>query len=474
MKKHSFFSYLFWTIIAISAGIIISSSFVVALKTARTYANGFNKPLVYEAKRFPLSVIKEIGKETEKIVTRASRIALGNDLKNESGNKKENGKSITADLDKMIIYLQENGNTVEELPILSKGKSGSPWETPVGKYAVAYKEEKHFSSIGKVWMPNSIQFFGNFFIHGWPYYADGTPVYEGYSGGCIRLSVSDSKKVYDFVENGTPIYVSKQSNSAAFGNESYNTLNDNPQKPTLSSKNYLVADINTGDIILSKDESKQLPIASITKLVTALISLETIDQAKTIFVPKDATTRNGTGKKDLSEGEVISTGSLIYPLLLQSSNIASETLANQIGRQNFINYMNQKTSAIGLNETSFADPSGISEKNISTAEDLLKLLSYLFKNKKHILDITKNKSMKDGMKTWVNNDKLADFENFLGGKTGQTEAARKTFAGIFSLPLSEFEEKNIGIILLQGEDREDDVLKILDYLKNNVYYGTKI
>ena len=72
--------------------------------------------------------------------------------------KKKTEKSITADLDKMIIYLQENGNTVEELPILSKGKPGSPWETPVGKYAVAYKEEKHFSSIGKVWMPNSIQF----------------------------------------------------------------------------------------------------------------------------------------------------------------------------------------------------------------------------------------------------------------------------------------------------------------------------
>ena len=475
MKKHHFFSYLFWTFIAVSAGIIISSSFVATLKTAKNYANGLNKPFVYEAKGFPLSVVREIGKETEKIINRASRIALGNDFKSESGNQKEkNEKYITADLDKMILYLHENGKTVEKLPILSKGKPGSPWETPVGKYAVLYKEEKHFSSIGKVWMPNSIQFFGNFFIHGWPYYPDGTPVYEGYSGGCIRLSVSDSKKVYDFADKGTPIYISKQSNSEIFGNKSYNTLNNNSKKPTLSSKNYLVADINTGDIILSKNESEQLPIASITKLITALISLETINQEQTTFVPKDATTKNGTGKKDLSEGEVISTGSLLYPLLLQSSNIASETLANQIGRQNFIDYMNQKTSAIGLNKTSFADPSGISEKNTSTAEDLLKLLSYLFKNKKHILDITKNKSIKDGMKTWVNNDKLADFENFLGGKTGQTEAARKTFAGIFSLPLSEFEEKNVGIILLRGEDREDDVLKILDYLKDNVYYGTKI
>jgi len=476
MKKHHFFSYLFWTATAILIGITVSSSFVALLKTVKTYANGLNKPLVYEAKKFPLSIIKEIGTEAEKIIISASKVALGNDFKNESDNQeKKNEKYITADLDKMVLYLHENGKTVEELPILSKGKPGSPWETPVGKYAVSYKEEKHFSSIGKVWMPNSIQFFGNFFIHGWPYYADGTPVYEGYSGGCIRLSVSDSKKVYDFTETGTPIYISKskQNSDNGSGNSAYYSINETAKKPILSSKNYLVADVSAGDIILSKNASERLPIASITKLVTALVSLETIDQSQTTFVPKEATTRNGAGKKDLSEGEVLSTGSLIYPLLLQSSNIASETLANQIGRQRFIDYMNQKTSSIGLDETFFDDPSGISEKNISTAEDLLKLLSYLFKNKKHILDITKNKSMKDGMKTWTNNDKLADFENFLGGKTGYTESARKTFAGIFSLPLSEFDQKNIGVVLLQSEDREDDVIKILDYLKDNVYYGTK-
>ena len=475
MKKHHFFSYLFWTATAILFGITASSSFVALFKTIKTYTNGLNNPIVYEAKKFPLSVIKEIGKEAEKIITQTSRIALGNNFKNDSSNQSEkNGKYVLADLDKMILYLYENGKTVEEIPILSKGKPGSPWETPVGKYAVSYKEEKHFSSIGKVWMPNSIQFFGNFFIHGWPYYSDGTPVYEGYSGGCIRLSVSDSKKVYDFSENGTPIYISNQLDDEKAVNDSYGILNENSKKPTLSSKNYLVADVNTGDVVLSKNESARLPIASITKLITALVSLETIDQTQTTFVPKDATIRNGAGKKDLSEGEVISIGSLIYPLLLQSSNIAAETLANQSGRQKFINHMNQKTSSIGLDETFFDDPSGISEKNISTAEDLLKLLSYLLKNKKHVLDITKKESVKDGMKTWTNNDKMADFENFLGGKTGYTEAARKTFAGIFSLPLSEFGQRDVGIVLLQSEDREDDVIKILDYLKDNVYYGTKI
>lgn len=474
MKNHHFFSYLFWTATAVLIGITISSSFVAVLKTMKTYTIGPNTNFVYEAKKIPLSIIKETGKEMEKIIVGASRVALGVSLDNKQSDREEkNGKYITADLDKMILYLNEDGKTIAEIPILSKGKPGSPWETPVGKYTADYKEEKHFSSIGKVWMPNSVQFFGNFFIHGWPYYTDGTPVYEGYSGGCIRLSVADSKKVYDFVESGTPIYISNQSSDNNLINESYYSLSKNAEKPILSSKNYLTADINTGDIILSKNESEKLPIASITKLMTALVSLETIDQSRTTFVPKDAVLRNGGGKKDLSEGEVISAGSLIYPLLLQSSNIASESLASQIGRQKFIDYMNLKAYSIGLNETSFSDPSGISEKNISTAEDLLKFISFLFKSKKHILDLTTKKSVKDGMETWVNNNKLADFENFLGGKTGQTEAAKKTFAGIFSLPLSEFGQKEIGIIILQSEDREDDVIKILDYLKDNVYYGIK-
>lgn len=474
MKNHHFFSYLFWTATAALIGIIISSSFVAVLKTIKAYAIGSNTNFVYEAKEIPLSIIKETGKEIEKIIVGASKVALGVNLDNkQSGREEKNGKYIMADLDKMILYLNEDGKIVAEVAILSKGKNGSPWETPVGKYTASYKEEKHFSSIGNVWMPNSVQFFGNFFIHGWPYYADGTPVYEGYSGGCIRLSVADSKKVYDFVENGTPIYISNQSNSDNFSSESYYSINENAKKPALSSKSYLVADMKTGDIILNKNESEQLPIASITKLMTALVSLETINQSQTTFVPQDAVLRNGGGKKDLSEGEVISAGSLIYPLLLQSSNIASETLANQIGRQNFIDHMNLKAYSVGLNKTSFSDPSGISEKNVSTAEDLTNLLSFLFKNKKYILNITQKKSAKDGMKTWINNDKLADFENFLGGKTGQTEAARKTFAGIFSLPLSEFGQKEIGIVILQSEDREDDVIKILDYLKNNVYYGIK-
>ena len=152
------------------------------------------------------------------------------------------------------------------------------------------------------------------------------------------------------------------------------------KKPSLSAEGYLVADIQTGEIILAKNKNKQFPIASITKLMTALVSLETIDQSQIAIVPLEALVGENPSIKGLSEGEVLSTSSLLYPLLLESSN-AAKTLADHVGTKNFVNYMNGKAGSIGLSSTSFADSSGLSSRNLSTPEDLFKLISYLFKNK---------------------------------------------------------------------------------------------
>jgi len=234
----------------------------------------------------------------------------------------------------------------------------------------------------------------------------------------------------------------------------------------LSAEGYLVADIKTGEIILGKNKTKQFPIASITKLMTALVSLETIDQSQIAIVSPEALIGENPSIKGLSEGEVISTSSLLYPLLLESSNAAAKTLAGHIGTKNFVNHMNGKTESVGMPKTFFADSSGLSSRNISTPEDLFGLVSYIFKNKKQILDITREKEFSEGMKKWFNGGKFSGLENFLGGKTGYTDSAGKTFAGIFSLPSAESKSREIAVIILKSKDRDDDVIKILDYLKN--------
>lgn len=240
----------------------------------------------------------------------------------------------------------------------------------------------------------------------------------------------------------------------------------NIKEPSLSAEGYLVADIQTGKIIFEKNKTKQFPIASITKLMTALVSLEIIDQSQIAIVPPEALTGENPSIRSLSEGEVISTGSLLYPLLLESSNAAAKTLANHIGTKNFLDYMNGKAESIGLSDTFFSDSSGLSSRNISTPEDMFSFVSYLFKNKKQILDITRKKEFEEGMKKWSNGNKFSGLEGFLGGKTGYTESAEKTFAGLFSPPSAGPSQKEIAIIILKSRDRDDDVIKILDYLKN--------
>ena len=117
------------------------------------------------------------------------------------------GPALFADLREMMIRFYRDGALGAEFPIVSKGKPGSLWETPTGSYHIKTKEEDHYSTIGGVWMPHSMQFFGNFFIHGWPRYADGRPVPEGFSGGCIRLSEEDAKRLFELATVGTPLFV---------------------------------------------------------------------------------------------------------------------------------------------------------------------------------------------------------------------------------------------------------------------------
>ncbi len=397
------------------------------------------------------------------------------------GETKIAGEEIRADLDQMTIALIRDGETLFTYPILSIGRPGSPWETPVGRYAVLNKELNHFSSIGEVWMPHSLQFFGNFFIHGWPHYADGRPVGQGYSGGCIRLSNADAARVYDFAKIGTPVILtgiefgdnreSGESRSEKTNRSFYHRSGEG-SVPAVSAEAYLVADLETGEVILGRDESAVKPIASITKLMTAVISLETINQFQNTTISAEAIATNGD-YGGLRFGEILPTGDLLYPLLLESSNDAAEALAEHLGRDRFIDLMNQKARALGLERTSFVDPSGIGDGNQSNATDLFLLLRYLYQSKRYVLELTRKveEARPELDHYWRNNSPLVTQANYLGGKSGKTTAAKETLSAIFDLPLAEFERRPIAIILLRSQDRDQDVQTLLNYLRANVFFS---
>lgn len=398
-------------------------------------------------------------------ISRSLPVRIGDKIAQREIVLPDDSKSIVADLDQMRLFLYDKGVATGEYDLLSKGRPGSPWETPPGDYEILYKKENHFSSIGKVWMPYSMQFFGNYFIHGWPHYSDGTPVDEGYSGGCIRLANDEMKEVYDFADISTPVFVIND--GQVLSNDSHYTVRQNAQ-PSISARAYLIADIESGDILARKNEKENRAIASVTKLMTALVSLEVVNQFQETEISQSAMNTHGY-QGNLTAGEIIEIKELIYPLLLTSSNDASEAIAEHYGRKRFVSYLNDKADAIGLLETSFDDPSGLSWQNRSTAEDLFRLAQYIYKFKRYIFDVTRMEKYENDDHIWRNNSRFVKNAAYVGGKNGYTSEAGKTQVALFDIDFGD-EERTIAIILLKSGDVSSDVSSALRFVRNNVDY----
>lgn len=374
------------------------------------------------------------------------------------------GKAIVADLDGMKLHTYENGKLVKEYPLGAKGKPGSPWETPAGEYEILYKTENHFSSIGEVNMPYSMQFFGNFFIHGWPTYPDGTPVEEGYSGGCIRMEEPYIEEVYEFVDLGTTVFVV----GGASTQKSGEYIDKGIGLSRVTSDAFLVADLDTGEVILERNTDEIFPIASLTKLMTALVSLEAVNQFTVTTISQEAVDTYGY-QGNLQEGEKIKVQDLIFPLLLTSSNDAAEAIAEHAGRDYFMKLMNQKADSIGLIHTTFEDPSGLSKNNVSTAEDLFRLAQYIYKSKRYIFDVTRMDVYDHANHTWYNNSRFVKDNRYLGSKNGYTDEALKTLIVNHVLDMNGA-KRNVAIILLHGTDSVKDVKTILQYLSKDIEF----
>ncbi len=295
---------------------------------------------------------------------------------------------------------------------------------------------------------------------------------------------SDDADIVTFVPAPTDVSTSTIATSSS---GSYTLLSINT-RPRTSAKAYLVADIDTGETIISKEPDHVWPIASVTKLMNALVTITTGDLHKTTIVTKEAYATYGS-LGGLKIGEKIILNDLLYPLLLESSNDAAEVIAYAYGHDNFMKALNAKAKDIGMDQTYYDDPSGLSEKNVSTANDLFKLASYILTHQPNIFDITRIREYVILHHSWLNQNFALRYENFLGGKNGFTYEASNTMVGLFDMPLTVKEEtkegvtsfsknnivdqnnkRRIVIILLKTEDRAGDTDRIMRYLKNNVRF----
>ncbi len=232
----------------------------------------------------------------------------------------------------------------------------------------------------------------------------------------------------------------------------------------VSAASYVAEDLSSGKILLSKNTEDQHPIASVTKLMTAVVSLENIDMDEKITLTDKMLSPFGESSC-LYAGLKISAKDLLKAMLVQSSNDAAQALSYFLGNEKFVKKMNKKAKDLDMENTVYYDVHGLSKDNQSTAKDLAKLVSYINKNYPEIWNNAKNNNfwLADASGQMLKFQNLNNFyylDDFVGGKTGYTDQAKETLASVF-----EVNGKQVAITLLYSENRMSDTFNILKQLK---------
>lgn len=200
-----------------------------------------------------------------------------------------------------------------------------------------------------------------------------------------------------------------------------------------TAKSTIVMDLDSGRIFYEKNANQKRLIASITKIMTAIVAIEEGDLTEKITVGEEVLSMYGTNIY-VEVGEKMKLRDLLYGLLLRSGNDASVVIAKAIAgsEEKFVNLMNKKAQEIGMKNTIFKNPHGLDEEteNYSTAYDMALLSKYAYKNKTYRNIVSTDKyEVSTGKKTylWYNRNKLlTTYEYCTGGKNGYTPRAGKT------------------------------------------------
>lgn len=208
--------------------------------------------------------------------------------------------------------------------------------------------------------------------------------------------------------------------------------------PTLSCESYVTMDLKTGEVLYSKNEKTSLPMASTTKMMTALVVVEREDLDRVVTVDEQSCGIEGSSV-NLYKGEKISIRDLLYALMLESANDAAVCLARAVSGsvEEFATLMNEKANELSMTGTHFVNPHGLEDpEHYSTALDLALLWQYAMKNET-LRQIVSTKNYKielengEGYRFLSNHNKLLkSYDSCIGGKTGFTKKAGRCLVSV--------------------------------------------
>ena len=237
----------------------------------------------------------------------------------------------------------------------------------------------------------------------------------------------------------------------------------------LSAKSAVSVDFDSGEILFNKDSREKLPIASVVKIMTALVALENSDPSR-IFNVSEKAVKVGENSMGLVAGEKLEVRELLYGLMLVSGNDAAVTIAEGVSgsEEKFVNLMNEQVAYLGLKDTHFVNASGLDVDGIndySTAYDVAVISRYVWEHYPLFRQVTSTyheyiDSTNDHAAYDLYNDTnlLTTYPGVKGIKPGFTWEA-----GLCLATYAENGGKRVLAVVLGSDDRRGEMKELLDY-----------
>jgi D-alanyl-D-alanine carboxypeptidase (penicillin-binding protein 5/6) len=238
----------------------------------------------------------------------------------------------------------------------------------------------------------------------------------------------------------------------------------------ISASGVLILDLDSGQTLYQRSAGVERPMASLTKLMTALLIVERHDLSEVVTIPSDIAKVQGSAAH-LPPGDKMTVGNLLSALLIASANDAAVTLARYDSGTEaaFVAKMNARAKELGLLHTSYVNPTGLDEKGqISTPRDLAWLSMFVWR----FPEIAKRMSTKSAELPTLGGATLAvththallhvEDSGVIAGKTGTTDGAGQCLLSVVA-----HGNRKYLVVLLSSEDRYADMRRILEVLTSD-------
>jgi D-alanyl-D-alanine carboxypeptidase len=238
-------------------------------------------------------------------------------------------------------------------------------------------------------------------------------------------------------------------------------------EPEIPAKAGILIEAGSGETLWEKNADLELPMASTTKIMTAVITLENASLEEKVTVSERASS-TGESSAWLEKGEVLTVDQLLHALMVQSANDSAVALAEHVAGsvEAFVEMMNEKASELGAEHTRFANPHGLDQKgHYTTARDLARIAAYAMRN-----PVFRELVVSDGYqipwpghpynRVMVNHNKFLKLYPYATGiKTGYTEEAGKCLVASADKDGREL----ISVILNGGESYWEQTVRLMEY-----------